>query len=328
MKGRLLIALTVSVLSFVPSAARGEAADPPHEEQASLNVPGGSLYGSLLIPANSPPVPMALLIAGSGPTDRDGNTPLIPGKNHALKLLAQALANHGVASLRYDKRGIAASVAAGRDESRLRFDNYIDDTTSWGEKLRKDQRFSSLVVIGHSEGSLIGAVAAQRIPADGFVSLEGAGRPAPDMILSQLRPKLSQGALTDVEGLIAKLKAGETTRMAPPGLEGLFRPSVQPYLVSWFKYDPVQEMRKLPIPLLIIQGTTDTQLTVEDATRLVDANPKARLVIIDGMNHVLKRVPSDEARQVASFSDPSLPIEPRLVHEIADFVVSLPRPGP
>jgi pimeloyl-ACP methyl ester carboxylesterase len=328
MKGRLLLALTVAVLSFAPSAARGEAADSPHEEQASLNVPGGSLYGSLLIPAHSTPVPMVLLISGSGPTDRDGNTPLIPGKNDSLKLLAQALVNHEVASLRYDKRGIAASVAAGRDESRLRFDNYIDDTTSWGEKLRKDQRFSSLVLIGHSEGSLIGAVAAQRIPADGFVSLEGAGRPAPDVILSQLRPKLSQGAMTNVEELIAKLKAGETTRMAPPGLEGLFRPSVQPYLISWFTYDPVQEIRKLPIPLLIIQGTTDTQLTLEDATRLVDANLKARLVMIDGMNHVLRRVPPGEARQVTSFRDPSLPIEPRLVHEIADFVGKLPRPGP
>ena len=328
MKGRLLIALTIAVLSFVSWAARGEAADSPHEEQASLNVPGGSLYGSLLMPAHSTLIPMALFIAGSGPTDRDGNTSLIPGKNDALKLLAQALAHHGIASLRYDKRGIAASAAAGYDESRLRFDTYIDDATSWGEKLQKDPRFSSLVVIGHSEGALIGAVAAQRIPADGVVSLAGAGRPAPDIILAQLRPKLSQGAMTDVEGLIAKLKAGETTRMAPPGLAGLFRPSLQPYLVSWFKYDPVQEVRKLQIPLLIMQGTTDTQTTVEDAKRLADANPKARLVIIDGMNHVLKRVPPDEARQVASFSDPSLPVEPKLVQEIAEFVVSLPRPGP
>jgi hypothetical protein len=328
MKGRLLIALTVAVLSFVPSVARGEAADSPHEEQASLDVPGGSLYGSLLMPANLTPIPMVLFIAGSGPTDRDGNTSLIPGKNDALKLLAQALAHHGIASLRYDKRGIAASAAAGYDESRLRFDTYIDDATSWGEQLRQDPRFSSLVIIGHSEGALIGAVAAQRIPADGLVSLAGAGRPAPDIILAQLRPKLSQGAMTDVEGLITKLKAGETTRIAPLGLEGLFRPSVQPYLVSWFKYDPAQEVRKLHMPLLIIQGTTDTQMTVEDATRLADVHPKARLMIIDGMNHVLKQVPPDEARQVASLSDPALPVAPRLVHEITDFVVSLPRPGP
>jgi fermentation-respiration switch protein FrsA (DUF1100 family) len=122
--------------------------------------------------------------------------------------------------------------------------------------------------------------------------------------------------------------AGETTRLAPPGLEGLFRPSVQLYLVSWFKYDLVQEIRKLSTPILIIQGTTDTQVMVEDTTRLADAPPKARLVIIDGMNHVLKQVPPDEARQVASLRDPALPVNPQLVREITDFVGILPRPGP
>jgi fermentation-respiration switch protein FrsA (DUF1100 family) len=104
--------------------------------------------------------------------------------------------------------------------------------------------------------------------------------------------------------------AGETTRLAPPGLKELFRPSVQLYLVSWFKYDLVQEIRKLSTPILIIQGTTDTQVMVEDTTRLADAPPKARLVIIDGMNHVLKQVPPDEARQVASLRDPALPADP------------------
>ena len=143
-------------------------------------------------------------------------------------------------------------------------------------------------------------------------------------MLAQLRPKLSPNTMAAVEGLVAKLKAGQTG-MVPTGLEALFRPSVQPYLISWFKYDPAREVSKLRMPVLIMQGTTDMQTGPADATRLGSANPKARVVILDGMNHVLKRVPLDEERQVASYSDPSLPVEPRLIQEIADFVLSLGR---
>ena len=318
-------ATVAMLLAMATSPVAGTAsAEALKSERIALSVSGGTLYGSLLVPSGSAPVPIVLIISGSGPTDRDGNTPLVPGKNDSLKLLAEGLAAKNVASLRYDKRGIAESVGAGRNESRLRFENYIDDAAAWGQQLRKDKRFSSIVIIGHSEGSLIGAVATQKIPADAFVSLEGVGQPASDLILGQLRPKLSPNAMADVEGLVAKLKAGETG-MVPTGLEALFRPSVQPYLISWFKYDPAREVSKLRMPVLIIQGTTDIQTTLADATRLGNANPKARVVIVDGMNHVLKQVSLDQERQVASYSDPSLPIEPRLIHEIADFVASVRR---
>src|SRR5207247_8644900 len=114
---------------------------------------------------------LALLLACPGPTDRDGHTPLLPGKNDSLKLLAEGLAARNLASLRYDKRGIGESVGAGRNESRLRFENYIDAAAAWGPRLREDKRFSSLLIVGHSEGSLIGVVAAHQTPADAFVPL-------------------------------------------------------------------------------------------------------------------------------------------------------------
>jgi len=227
------IVAMVSLLAAVSSLVAGTtSAEVLKDERTSLSVSGGTLHGSLLVPPGSAPVPIALLISGSGPTDRDGNTPLLPGKNDSLKLLAEGLAARNLASLRYDKRGIGESVGAGRNESRLRFENYIDDAAAWGQRLRKDKRFSSLVIVGHSEGSLIGAVAAQKIPADAFVSLEGVGQPAADLILAQLRPKLSPNTMAAVEGLVAKLKAGQTG-MVPTGLEALFRPGVQPYLISW-----------------------------------------------------------------------------------------------
>ncbi len=319
-----IVAMLSLLATVTPPVAGTTSAEVLKDERTSLSVSGGTLHGSLLVPPGSAPVPIALLISGSGPTDRDGNTPLLPGKNDSLKLLAEGLAARNLASLRYDKRGIGESVGAGRNESRLRFENYIDDAAAWGQRLRKDKRFSSLVIVGHSEGSLIGAVAAQKIPADAFISLEGIGQPAPDLMLAQLRPKLSPNTMAAVEGLVAKLKAGQTG-MVPTGLEALFRPGVQPYLISWFKYDPVRQVSKLRMPVLIMQGTTDMQTALADATRLGSANPKARVVILDGMNHVLKRVPLDEERQVASYSDPSLPVEPRLIQEVADFVLSLGR---
>src|SRR5206468_13080856 len=149
-----IVAMLSLLATVTPPVAGTTSAEVLKDERTSLSVSGGTLHGSLLVPPGSAPVPIALLISGSGPTDRDGNTPLLPGKNDSLKLLAEGLAARNFASLRYDKRGIGESVGAGRNESRLRFENYIDDAAAWGQRLRKDKRFSSLVIVGHSEGSL------------------------------------------------------------------------------------------------------------------------------------------------------------------------------
>ena len=130
----------------------------------SLETPTGTLYGTLALPQSRSRVPAVLIIAGSGPTDRDGNSPVFKGPNNSLKLLAEGLAAHGIASVRYDKRGIgetgkAMQLAAEKTTTVLReedlsFENFIDDAVRWGKQLRADRRFSSLTVIGHSEGSL------------------------------------------------------------------------------------------------------------------------------------------------------------------------------
>jgi fermentation-respiration switch protein FrsA (DUF1100 family) len=99
----------------------------------------------------------------------------------------------------------------------------------------------------------------------------------------------------------------------------LFRPSVQPYLISYFKYDPAREIARLQVPVLIIQGTTDLQTPVDEAKRLAGAKKDARLCIIEGMNHVLKRA-STAAEQRAAYSDPAVPLEPRLVEEVSAFL--------
>ena len=306
-----------------PKSAPG-AADGQHahvNEDVVLETPTGKLYGTLELPVKSnAPYPIVLIIAGSGPTDHNGNTPVIPGANNSLKYLAEGLAERGIASLRYDKRGVARSVGAATSEAELRFDTFINDAVLWGRHLRGDKRFSSLVIAGHSEGSLIGMVAAQTLGADGFVSIAGVGRPAGPLIIEQLKGQLSPELLSKSEAITKSLEEGKTVADVPNDLAALYRPSVQPYIISWFKYDPAKEIAKLGVPVLITQGAHDFQVSVEDAKLLARAKPTAKLFIVEKMNHVLKETPADPKQQAASYSDPSLPVAPKLLVELADFV--------
>ena len=297
------------------------------EEATTLVTPTGSIFGTLELPASKTRVPVVLIIAGSGPTDRDGNSKALPGANNSLKLLANGLAAHGIASVRYDKRGIAASVgAAGREED-LRFDNYVADAEGWLTKLRADPRFSTVSVAGHSEGSLIGMIAARDAKADGYVSLEGAGRKPAQILVEQLTPQLPPEMLATSKHIMALIEAGAPpdTTTIPPILASLFRPSVRPYLVSWFKYDPAVEIAKLRIPVLIVQGSTDIQTSMTDAKALAAGYPGSRLLTIEGMNHVLKAAPPGRAEQMAAYTDPTLPVVPALINETASFVNALKR---
>jgi len=203
-----------------------------------LETPTGKLFGTLTIPQKDPPFPVVLIIAGSGPTDRDGNNPRM--KNNALKMLATELMKNGIASLRYDKRGIGKSSSAGLKESDLRFENYIEDAIGWTNFLKQDNRFGDIIIIGHSEGSLIGMIASQQKQVKKFISIAGAGQSADKIIRTQL---MSQPPiiLEQASPVLDKLVKGETTENVSQMLYSLFRPSVQPYLISWFKYDPQKE---------------------------------------------------------------------------------------
>ena len=236
-----------------------------------------SLHSTLLLPKETEKqMPVVLFISGSGPTDRDGNSPMLPGKNNSLLMLAEGLAMNGIASLRYDKRGVGESAKAMVAEADLRFETYIDDAVAFCEQLRADKRFSAVVIAGHSEGSLIGMVAAKRCNASGFISIAGAGRPAADILRTQLAGKLPPELATQSDAILKDLEAGSTTDKPPVELSALYRPSVQPYLISWFRYDPAKSIAALSVPVLIVQGTTDIQVSVDDAKRLAAAAPQAR----------------------------------------------------
>jgi pimeloyl-ACP methyl ester carboxylesterase len=285
-----------------------------------ITTPTGTLYGTQIIPKSDQPEPVVLIIAGSGPTDRNGNSTVLPGQNNSLKLLAEGLAERGIASVRYDKRGIAQSFMAGQKESNLLFDMFVDDAALWVRELQADPRFSSVTVIGHSEGSLIGMLAVQQSEANAFVSIAGPARSASTLLREQLRPQLPEPLWQESERILMALEQEKMVDSVPPELNILYRPSVQPYLISWFRYTPAEEIQRLSVSVLIVQGTTDIQVPVSEAEALKTALPAAELKIIEGMNHVFKAVPVDPEKQTASYSDPSLPVVPELIDSISQFV--------
>ncbi len=238
--------------------------------------------------------------------------------NDAYKKIASALAKSGIASLRYDKRGIAESAAAVENEADLIFSDYASDATSWIEWLRKDKRFTKIVVVGHSEGSLIGMMAADK--ADGFISIAGAGKSIGDILKEQLRTQ-PQSMQDQASILIDSLSKGLNVHNVSPELQPLFRPSIQPYMMSWLKLNPQTELKKLKVPVMIVQGTTDIQIGVEDAKLLAKAKPEAKLLIIEKMNHILRTVDGDSAANLSTYNNASLPLSEGLISGISEFIL-------
>jgi pimeloyl-ACP methyl ester carboxylesterase len=294
----------------------------PYETDIVLKTATGDINGTLTFPGEASAVPVVLIIAGSGPTDRDGNSPpVLKNSSNCYKLLADELRKQGVASVRYDKRGIAGSKAAAQKESDLRFENYVSDASGWIDLLSLDKRFSKVIVAGHSEGSLIGIIASKQSKANGFISIAGSGRPAGEILREQFG-SLPQEDKDRIFPMLDKLEKGDTIGNVPKELNSFFRPSIQPYLISWFRYDPTAEIKKLKIPVLIIQGDMDIQVSLKDAELLSKANRKATLKIIKNMNHILKDTDiKDKMEQVSKvYTNPDLPLDKIFEDEVVKFV--------
>ena len=292
------------------------------ETPITLQTPSGEIYGTLVAPENASRTAV-LIIAGSGPTDRNGNS--VAGvSTNAYKMLADSLAAHGYASLRYDKRGIAASVAAGTDESQLTFDAYIDDAAAWIELLVTDERFDRVVLAGHSEGGLIALVVAKRTEqVAAVITLAGVGE-AIDATLRRQLATQPEPYKSECYRIIDELKAGRKVADVKPELAVLFRESVQPFLISQMRFEPAAEARALKVPLLVVQGTTDIQINLNDAMKLSTSNFAAKLAIIKDMNHVLKPCASlDQQTQMMTYINGSAALAPTLVSTLVGFLKEL-----
>lgn len=285
-----------------------------------VKVSDGEMIGVLEKPEGDGPFPVMIIIAGSGPTDHNGNSIMLPGKNNSLKMLAEDLAKQGIASIRYDKRGIGENAHLVTKEELLTFDQYIDDAASFIEYVKNDKLFSKVGVIGHSEGSLVGMLAANKKNIDVFISIAGAGRPIKDVLIEQLEGKLTGNLLEESKTILGKLAKNEQVANVSTELKSIFRPSVQPYLISWLVYNPSEEIQKLNCRVLIINGTYDLQVPETDAEALYDSKVGSSLLIIKNMNHILKEAPADTKGNMDTYTNPKLPLAKGLVEGIVEFI--------
>ncbi|MET3684329.1 pimeloyl-ACP methyl ester carboxylesterase [Alkalibacillus flavidus] len=282
----------------------------------SVETEVGTLKGELEQPSEATNETVALIIPGSGPTDRNGNGSGV--ESDSLKLLAESLASQGVASLRYGKRGAGENQDVSIPEEEMTIERMAEDAVQWIERLNED--YKQVVVIGHSQGALIGQLAALQTDVDGFISIAGAGRPIDDVLQDQLEQQLPQDSMQQASDVLEQLREGNMVEEEAINSElySIFRPTIQPFLMSWMAYDPADSISELEVPPLIIQGTHDRQVTEEDAERLAEAHDESQLVIVYKMDHVLKV--SDGQDDLSNYKNPNEPLSDRMLEALKGYI--------
>jgi hypothetical protein len=289
--------------------ATGAAAD-----ETKIRV--GAIDAWLSTPSGPEQPPVALLIAGSGSTDHDGNGPQV--KPATLKKLSDALVARGIATLRYDKRGAGGWKGDYGKPEDFRFKDYVDDAAALVTHLRAGGKFSKIIVIGHSEGGLVAILTARRIPVDKLVLLAVAARKQGDLLKAQLEKKLPPDKFAAIAKAVEAIMAGEIVDPPPPGLA--IPPSLQPGIASAFTEDPIPPLQKIEEPILIVAGAKDSQLARLDFLALTAAAFAAKTLWVPEMNHVLVDV-TDDADDLAAYNQPERPLDADMVAAVADFIL-------
>ncbi len=294
-------------------------------QELSAPGPSGDLRGTWT-KASDPDAPVVLIIPGSGPTDRDGNSPLGIAAN-AYRLLAEGLAEVGVSTIRIDKRGMFASAG---DPNAVVIEDYVDDTRSWVGTIRERTGRPCVWLLGHSEGGLVALAAAGRDPnVCGLILVAAPGRPMGEVLREQLHANPANAPFLDeADAAIDALTNGERIdgdRLSEP-LMPLFAPTLQGFLISAFALDPAALAKSVDKPMLILQGESDLQVGLMDSRALRATTPTAEFVLLADTNHVLKVAPpNDPAANLRTYSDPDLPLAPGVVDAIRRFVATQER---
>lgn len=304
MKTLILLFSLISTLSF--------AQDPSFTE-TEIRV-SKWIDGSLIVP-NSGSDQMAIIIGGSGPTDRNGNQNF--AKTNNLKKLAETLAENGIASFRYDKR-IVKQIKMRSVDPNIKFDDFVSDAIAVVHHFKSEQKFKQLYIIGHSQGSLIGMLAAQQ-DVDGLISIAGAGQSIDAVIIDQV-DKTAPLFTEETKRAFEVLKSGRTTTDYPPALASIFDSSVQKFMMSWMKHDPAVVIKSLNIPILLLNGTKDLQVSKAEAEMLQQASETSELKLIDNMNHVLFVIDGDDQENAKSYNDPNGKVSEVLIQSIVNFI--------
>lgn len=287
------------------------------EKEIEIPTNATTIKGTLVLPKNVKKPPLVIIIPGSGPTDRNGNNAMM--KNNSLQLLANELSKNNIASYRYDKNALHYPKKAKIDT--LTFKTFVYEAQQIIKYFKKEHQYSKIIVLGHSQGSLVGMLASKN-KADGFISLAGAGESIDKTILTQISAQAPM-LISETQSILNQLKAGNKVEKVNPMLASLFHPSVQSFLISWIHYQPEKEIKNLQIPILIINGTKDLQIATSNAELLHKQQPKSKLILIENMNHILKEIKGDVTENMQSYNNPNLPVSKELINVIVTFVKNI-----
>lgn len=317
-------AFFVFILFFgLKAMAQGVTIDPSLTETSiSAKTLSGSISGSLVMPkAATGKIPVVIIIGDRGATDRDGNNAKTGVAGNTYKLMANDLGLKGIATVRYDKHLVGKSVTSTK-ESQLHFEDYSDDVVTLIDMLNNDDRFSKIILFGHGEGALVAMIAAYEQPIKGLISAEANADKAEKILADEMKAK-PKFLADEFKAIMDSLRKGKLTENVDPSLYYIARPAVQPFLMSWCRYDPIRAIKSVKVPILIIQGTTDMNIPVSNGDRLKKAKSDAVLLSIKNMSHILKEAPADTDKNIETYSNPTLPLKPEMVTGIVDFIGKL-----
>jgi len=309
-----------------------KTASEPNPKETALEVFCGdvSLPGILTRPhGGNSYIPLVVLVAGSGPTDRDGNNYNVPGKTDVLKLLAEGLAARGIASFRYDKRGSGQAYRYESHDQQVSFARHASDLVAILEKLQKEVGISRLVVAAMNEGAWIAALAInkasrQGLSVDGFAVLDASGKKPLDILRENLS-ELDKALQCEAESIVQAILEGKSYQEPSETLRDFFSPQKREWLYSWLSMDPAREIAAIKSPLVLVRGELDEQVPENEFKLLMALRPSAVARVIPGMNYMLKKVASAE-ENYDSFTNPKYPIPAELFELLEALAKAKPLP--
>ncbi len=289
------------------------------DELIKIKVEGGDLAGILTTPikTTSKSLPIVLFVPSAGEVPKNGVA-------NEFEMLSIELANRGIASLRYDKRGSFDSNGIQIKEEKIKVADYVADISAILDRIKNDKKFTDVFVLGHYQGALYGALAIQKNKVDGFISVGGAGRTIDVLLKEQIKENElnPQVVIDEANFVISELKKGNKVEVSEL-VERMFRPSIQNYLIDWISYDPVEVYKKIEnTPILIIQGKNDIQVKEKDAKLLAEALEGNEPILIDKMSHVLKDAATKEDREehMKIYNNVNAPLNEKFITAVITFI--------
>jgi uncharacterized protein len=311
----------LSVMLFNAKAIAQDVTIDPSLKETPITAKtlSGVVSGSLVMPKTvTDKIPVLIIIADAGATDRNGNNAKTGVNGNTYKLLANELGKKGIATVRYDKRFVGTSTTTIK-ESQLHIEDYSDDAVSLMTLLDNDTRFSKIILFGHGEGALVAMLAGYDQSEKGFIIAEGLADKGEKILADAMKEK-PKFLADEFKAIMDSLRKGKTTENVDPSLYYIGRPSIQPFIMSWCRYDPIKSLKVIKVPILILQGTTDLTVPVTNGDRFKKAKSDAFYIQVKNMNHILKDAPADPDQNTATYDKPNLPLKPELVNGIVDFI--------